>query len=72
MIQTPKEGIPNFRKLPYNGRKEVSTLMERLFTACSGPFGARRGRALPGPPKGPLVESLWPLLVGTWSIVEGS
>ena len=23
-------------------------------------------------PKGPLVESLWPFIVGTWGVIEGS
>ena len=27
---------------------------------------------VPGPPKGPLIESFWPLIVGTQGMIEGS
>ena len=27
---------------------------------------------LPGPREGPLIESLWPLIVGVWGILERS
>ena len=29
-------------------------------------------QALPGPLKGPLIESFWPLIVDIWGILEGS